>query len=136
MPHRPVANKPFIRNHLAAGGPITLIEASSSAGTRAFTGAERKQRQGKFKLADGRHRWSSMSRATCRLCCRPKLLRALQEQEIEAARSNEVVKIDVRVIAATSPRLAGWFRRALSSRLTQCVRSVHVQRRCVSMAGE
>jgi transcriptional regulator with PAS, ATPase and Fis domain len=95
------ADKPFIGFNLAAV-PDTLIEAEFfGVAPGAFTGAERKQREGKFKLAD-RGTLFLDEVGDMPLALQAKLLRALQEQEIEALGSNEVVKIDVRVIAATS----------------------------------
>ena len=87
----------------------------------AFTGADRKGRDGKFKLADGGTLFldeiGDMPPAL-----QPKLLRALQEGEIEPLGSNKVVPFDARVIAATSRDLAalvreGRFREDLYYRL-------------------
>jgi transcriptional regulator with PAS, ATPase and Fis domain len=63
-----------------------------------------------------------MKLATCRCPLQAKLLRALQEGEIEPLGSNKVVSVDVRVIAATSRNLEvmiaeGTFRSDLYYRL-------------------
>jgi transcriptional regulator with PAS, ATPase and Fis domain len=87
----------------------------------AYTGADRKGRQGKFKLADGGTLFldeiGDMPQAL-----QAKLLRALQEGEIEPLGSNKLVPFDARVIAATSrdlPALVreGRFREDLYYRL-------------------
>jgi transcriptional regulator with PAS, ATPase and Fis domain len=122
------ADKPFIGINLAAV-PDTLIEAEFfGVAPGAFTGADRRQREGKFKLADGGTLFLDEV-GDMPLALQAKLLRALQEQEIEALGSNEVVKIDVRVIAATSRDLqalvnAGSFRADLFYRLN--VLPIHV----------
>jgi transcriptional regulator with PAS, ATPase and Fis domain len=67
----------------------------------AYTGADRKGRDGKFKIADGGTLFLDEV-ADMPLTVQAKLLRALQEQEIEPLGSNKVTKVDVRVIAATS----------------------------------
>ncbi len=87
----------------------------------AFTGADRKGRQGKFKLADGGTLFLDEI-GDMPLSLQPKLLRALQEGEIEALGSNKVIAFDARVIAATSRDLAqlvreGKFREDLFYRL-------------------
>ncbi|HQE40059.1 MAG TPA: sigma 54-interacting transcriptional regulator, partial [Zoogloea sp.] len=70
----------------------------------AYTGAERKGRSGKFELAQGGTLFldeiGDMSPAL-----QAKLLRALQEKEIEPVGSNRLIAIDVRIIAATSRQL-------------------------------
>ena len=115
------ADRPFIGINLAAV-PDTLIEAEFfGVAPGAFTGADRRQRDGKFKLADGGTLFLDEV-GDMPLALQAKLLRALQEQEIEALGSNEVLKIDVRVIAATSRDLqalvdAGQFRADLFYRL-------------------
>jgi transcriptional regulator with PAS, ATPase and Fis domain len=122
------ADKPFIGINLAAV-PDTLIEAEFfGVVPGAFTGADRKERTGKFKLADGGTLFLDEV-GDMPLALQAKLLRALQEQEIEALGSNEVVKIDVRVIAATSRDLQalvdeGRFRADLFYRLS--VLPIHV----------
>ena len=66
----------------------------------AYTGADRKGRDGKFKLAaGGRLFLDEIGNRPLQL--QAKLLRALQEQEVEPLGSNQVQKVDVRVIAAT-----------------------------------
>ncbi len=115
------ADKPFIGINLAAV-PETLIEAEFfGVAPGAFTGAERRMRDGKFTLADGGTLFLDEI-GDMPLALQAKLLRALQEQEIEPLGSNEVRKIDVRVIAATSRDLqalvdAGTFRADLFYRL-------------------
>ncbi|WP_343630141.1 sigma 54-interacting transcriptional regulator [Roseateles sp.] len=115
------AAKPLVSVNIAAV-PETLLEAEFfGVAPGAYTGAERKGRDGKFKLADGGTLFldeiGDMPPAL-----QAKLLRVLQEQELEPLGSNEVVKVDVRVIAATSRDLAtmvarGEFRADLFYRL-------------------
>ena len=115
------AAKPFISVNLAAV-PETLLEAEFfGVAPGAYTGADRKGRDGKFKLADGGTLFldeiGDMPQSV-----QGKLLRALQEQEIEPLGSNRVTKVDVRVIAATSRDLKalvadGRFREDLFYRL-------------------
>jgi len=87
----------------------------------AYTGADRKGRDGKFKLADGGTLFldeiGDMPQSL-----QAKLLRALQEGEIEPLGSNKLVPFNVRILAATSRDLAtlvreGRFREDLFYRL-------------------
>ena len=115
------ADKPFISVNLAAM-PETLLEAEFfGVAPGAYTGADRKGRDGKFKLADGGTLFLDEV-GDMPLPLQAKLLRALQEQEIERLGSNEVLKVDVRVLAATSRDLKalvaeGRFREDLFYRL-------------------
>lgn len=112
---------PLVSVNIAAI-PDTLLEAEFfGVAPGAFTGADRKGRQGKFKLADGGTLFLDEI-GDMPLSVQPKLLRALQEGEIEALGSNKVIKFDARVIAATSRDLAalvreGKFREDLFYRL-------------------
>jgi transcriptional regulator with PAS, ATPase and Fis domain len=95
------AEGPFIGINLAAV-PETLLEAELfGVSPGAYTGAERRGRDGKLKLADGGTLFLDEV-GDMPLVLQSKLLRVLQEQEFEALGSNRVVKVDVRVIAATS----------------------------------
>ncbi len=100
----PRANAPFVAVNIAAI-PETLLEAEFfGVAPGAYTGADRKGRSGKFELAQGGTLFldeiGDMSPAL-----QAKLLRALQEKEIEPVGSNRLVPIDVRIIAATSRNL-------------------------------
>jgi len=115
------AERPFISVNLAAV-PDTLLEAEFfGVAPGAYTGADRKGRDGKFRLADGGTLFLDEI-GDMPLALQAKLLRALQEQEVEPLGSNKVVKVDVRVIAATSRDLRrlvaeGRFREDLFYRL-------------------
>jgi len=115
------ADRPFIGVNLAAI-PETLLEAEFfGVAPGAYTGAERKGREGKFKLAD-RGTLFLDEVGDMPLALQAKLLRALQEQEVEPLGSNRMFKVDVRVIAATSRDLRalvadGRFREDLYYRL-------------------
>ncbi len=103
------ARGPFISVNIAAV-PDTLLEAEFfGVAPGAYTGADRKGRDGKFRLADGGTLFldeiGDMPRAL-----QSKLLRALQEGEIEPLGSNRLIPFDARVIAATSRDLAGLVR--------------------------
>ena len=112
---------PFISVNIAAV-PDTLLEAEFFGfAPGAFTGADRKGRDGKFKLADGGTLFLDEI-GDMPLALQSKLLRALQEGEIEPLGSNKLIPFDVRVIAATSRDLnrlvrEGGFREDLFYRL-------------------
>ncbi len=112
---------PFISVNIAAV-PDTLLEAEFFGFVPgAFTGADRKGRDGKFRLAHGGTLFLDEI-GDMPLALQSKLLRALQEGEIEPLGSNKLISIDVRVIAATSRDLTrlvrdGGFREDLFYRL-------------------
>ncbi len=111
----------FVSVNIAAV-PDTLLEAEFFGfAPGAFTGADRRGREGKFKLADGGSLFLDEI-GDMPLGLQAKLLRALQEGEIEPLGSNKLVPFDARVIAATSrdlPELVrrGQFREDLYYRL-------------------
>ncbi|MBT9457766.1 MAG: sigma 54-interacting transcriptional regulator [Burkholderiaceae bacterium] len=115
------ASRPFVGVNIAAV-PETLLEAEFfGVAPGAYTGADRKGREGKFKLADGGTLFLDEI-GDMPLALQSKLLRVLQEQELEPLGSNQVIRVDVRVIAATSRDLSamvagGQFRADLYYRL-------------------
>jgi transcriptional regulator with PAS, ATPase and Fis domain len=115
------AERAFVGVNLAAV-PETLLEAEFfGVAPGAYTGAERKGRDGRFVLADGGTLFLDEV-GDMPVALQAKLLRALQEQEIEPLGTNKVIKVDVRVIAATSRDLkalvaGGRFREDLYYRL-------------------
>ncbi len=95
------AGRPFVGINIAAV-PETLLEAEFfGVAPGAYTGADRKGRDGKFKIADGGTLFLDEV-GDMPLQVQAKLLRVLQEQEIEPLGSNTIIKVDVRVVAATS----------------------------------
>jgi transcriptional regulator with PAS, ATPase and Fis domain len=115
------AERAFVSVNLAAV-PETLLEAEFfGVAPGAYTGADRKGRDGKFRLADGGTLFLDEI-GDMPLALQAKLLRTLQDQEVEPLGSNQVLKVDVRVIAATSRDLRklvaeGRFREDLYYRL-------------------
>jgi transcriptional regulator with PAS, ATPase and Fis domain len=115
------AQSPFVTVNIASI-PDALLEAEFfGVAPGAYTGAERKPRAGKFKLADGGTLFLDEI-GDMPLALQAKLLRALQEGEIEPLGSNAIVRFDVRVVAATSRDLLqmvrdGRFREDLFYRL-------------------
>ena len=101
--------------------PESIVESELFGHVRgAFTGAD-KDRLGKFSLADGASLFLDEI-GELPLHVQPKLLRALQEGEVQRVGSDEVLHVNVRVIAATNRRLAdevaaGRFRSDLLHRL-------------------
>ena len=114
------AHQPFVQVNCAAI-PEELIESELFGHEKgSFTGAVRKQ-TGKFVAADGGTIFldevGDMSLRT-----QAKVLRVLQEGEVEPVGAATVIKVDVRVIAATNKELteeirAGRFREDLYYRL-------------------
>ena len=94
------ADGPFVAVNMAAV-PDNLVEAELfGTAPGAFTGADRKARLGKFELANGGTLFLDEI-GDLSLPLQVKLLRVLQEQQVEPLGSNQVRPLDVRVIAAT-----------------------------------
>ncbi len=114
------SDKPFVGMNCAAI-PSNLLESELFGYEKgAFTGAY-KEKRGKFEIASGGTIFldeiGDMDKAM-----QAKLLRVLQEQEIERIGGVKPIKIDVRIIAATNSPLEemmkeGTFRRDLYYRL-------------------
>lgn len=99
----PRADKPFVAVNCAAI-PETLIESELLGHEKgAFTGATT-QKRGQFELADGGTLFldeiGDMSLST-----QAKVLRVLQEQQFTRVGGTKVIKVDVRVIAASNKDL-------------------------------
>jgi DNA-binding NtrC family response regulator len=116
----PRQDRPFVAVHCGAI-PETLLESELFGHAKgAFTGAH-KEKIGKFESAN--HGTIFLDEiGTMPLHLQIKLLRVLQEQEIERVGSNSTVKLDVRIIAATNLSLEnevrnGRFREDLFYRL-------------------
>lgn len=99
----PRNGKPFIKVNCAALPP-SLIESELFGYEKgAFTGALEK-RIGKFELADGGTIFlDEIGEVPAEL--QVKLLRVLQEREIERIGGRQSIKVDVRIIAATNRNL-------------------------------
>ena len=100
----PRADQPFVGLNVTAI-PETLLESEFfGVAPGAYTGADRKGRKGKFELANGGTLFLDEI-GEMPLNLQSKLLRVLQEQEFEPLGSNRIVRVDVRIIAATSAEL-------------------------------
>ena len=99
----PRKNKPLIKVNCAAI-PKELIESELFGHKKgSFTGAIN-DKIGKFKLADGGTLFLDEI-GELPIDMQPKLLRAIQESEIEQIGSTETQKVDIRIIAATNRNL-------------------------------
>ncbi|HEY0192516.1 MAG TPA: sigma-54 dependent transcriptional regulator [Kofleriaceae bacterium] len=114
------ADGPFVKLNCAAI-PSELIESELFGHEKgAFTGATQ-QRRGKFELADGGTLFLDEV-GDMNPSAQAKVLRVLQEHELERVGGGDTIKVDVRVIAATNKDLAaeivaGRFREDLFYRL-------------------
>jgi len=114
------AGKPLVKVNCAAI-PSNLVEAELFGYEKgAFTGAIR-QKEGKFELANGGTIFLDEI-GSLALESQGKLLRVLQERELERLGGTKTVKINIRLIAATNKNLAaavetGNFREDLFYRL-------------------
>jgi len=111
---------PFVRVNCGALSESLLDSELFGHERGAFTGAE-KQRRGRFELADGGTLFLDEI-ATVPHTTQVRLLRVLQERELERVGGEKTIKVDVRIIAATNvaPELLlkdGAFREDLFYRL-------------------
>jgi DNA-binding NtrC family response regulator len=120
--HSTRKDKPFVALNCAAF-PENLLETELFGHEKgAFTGAE-KLRKGKFEYADGGTIFlDEIGDMPLRL--QAKLLRVLENQELERVGSDEAVKVNVRFVSATHQDLEaairdGQFRRDLFYRLNR-----------------
>jgi transcriptional regulator with GAF, ATPase, and Fis domain len=117
----PRREKPFIKVNCSAL-PATLIESELFGHVKgAFSGAAT-ARKGRFELADGGTLFLDEI-GDLPLDLQPKLLRAIQEKEIDPLGSEKSRKVDVRLVAATHADLRtavaeGRFREDLFYRLS------------------
>jgi formate hydrogenlyase transcriptional activator len=101
--HSPRANKLLVKVNCAAL-PANLIESELFGHEKgSFTGAT-ERRIGKFELANGGSLFLDEI-GEMPLELQVKLLRALQEREIERVGGKGVIRVDVRIIAATNRKL-------------------------------
>jgi DNA-binding NtrC family response regulator len=114
------ADKPLVKVNMG-GIPESVFEAEMFGHVRgAFTDAK-SDRIGRFELADGGSLFLDEI-ANIPLAQQPKLLRVLEDGELERVGSSRTIKVDVRLISATNADLAaevarGTFRRDLLFRL-------------------
>ncbi len=116
----PRAKEPFIKFNCASI-PEGLLESELFGHEKgAFTGAMA-MRKGRFELADGGTIFLDEI-GDLPLTLQPKILRVLQEKEFERVGGEKTIKVDIRLIAATSRDLeelvrSGKFREDLYYRL-------------------
>jgi Nif-specific regulatory protein len=116
----PREEKPFVRVNCAALAPGVLESELFGHEKGSFTGAM-ERRRGRFELADGGTLFLDEV-GDLPMEVQIKLLRTLQEREIERVGGNETIKVDVRVVSATNRNLEkmieeGEFREDLYYRL-------------------
>lgn len=100
---------PFIKVNCAAV-PDNLLESEMFGYDEgAFTGARKGGKIGKFELADGGTLFLDEI-GDMELSMQAKLLRVIQEREVERLGSNKSRKVDFRLVAATNRDLEGMIR--------------------------
>ncbi|MBN2785605.1 MAG: sigma 54-interacting transcriptional regulator [Pontiellaceae bacterium] len=114
-------NKPIIRVNCAAIPEALLESELFGYSSGAFTGAHKSGKIGKFELADNGTIFLDEI-GDMNLSMQSKLLRVIQEKEIERIGDNKTIRVDVRIVSATNKNLdkmvqEGSFREDLYYRL-------------------
>lgn len=117
----PRAKEPFVKVNCAAIPPELAESELFGYEPGAFTGASKRGKPGKFELADGGTIFLDEI-GDMPLAIQAKILRVIQDKEVERVGSTKPRPVDVRVIAATNQDLVrlieeGKFRRDLYYRL-------------------
>jgi two-component system nitrogen regulation response regulator NtrX len=106
--HSPFASGPFVKVNCAAI-PADLIESELFGHEKgAFTGAA-STRRGKFELADGGTLFLDEI-GDLHLAAQAKLLRVLQDGEVQRVGSEQITRVSVRIVSATNRDLAHMIR--------------------------
>jgi transcriptional regulator with PAS, ATPase and Fis domain len=119
--HSHRSNGPFVVVNCSAL-PETLIESELFGYEKgAFTGAGKLGKPGKFEMADGGTIYLDEIQSLP-LYLQPKLLRVLQEREVERVGGKDTIPLDVRIITSSNKNLGemvnmGNFRRDLYHRI-------------------
>lgn len=102
----PQSKKPYIAINCAAVPELLLESELFGYEEGAFTGARKGGKLGKFEMANGGTLLLDEI-GDLPLTMQSKLLRVIQEREFERLGGNRVIKVDVRIIAATNKDLRG-----------------------------
>jgi len=101
------AGRPFVGINIAAV-PESLLEAEFfGVAPGAYTGADRKGRDCKFNIADGRKLYPDQV-ADMPLGTQGKILRVLTEQQFTRVGGSDKVRVDLRVISSSSGSSSLW----------------------------
>ncbi len=104
----PRKNKPFVAMNCAALNENLLDDEMFGHEAGAYTGAD-KMRKGRFEYANGGTLFLDEV-GDMPLTLQAKLLRVLENREVSRIGSNETIKVDVRLIAATNRDLEAMIR--------------------------
>jgi len=115
----PRRNKPFVPMNCTAFAENLLDDELFGHERAAFTGAER-LRKGRFEHANEGTLFLDEV-GDMPLGLQAKLLRVLENREVTRIGSNDPIRVDVRVLAATHRDLRGWCARASSGRICSSV---------------
>lgn len=124
----PRSSAPFISINCSALSPNLVESELFGYEAGSFTNASKEGRQGKFELANGGTLFLDEV-GDMPMFIQPKLLRVLEEREVNRVGGNNIIPLDIQIIAATNCDLEhmveqGTFRRDLYYRLSSYI--IHI----------